>query len=262
MLRAQQTMLYREFKPGARLQSWVAAYWHFRVSRNVEGPLLHTIPLTGAAMLGASMSDRWVAVTGPRTKPLQVPVRAGDEFWGAHFVPGAAEWLLGRVLRDAHVPAQAFAAPTWASAMLARLDHVRTLSSARKALDHSLGELTKAAPSLDPHVMACIGLIIASSGSLPIAEVATAVGLSERQLRRRFRATTSLSPKEFARVRRARAALVDAAHAALPRWCEIALDRGFADQAHLIAEFRRTLGTTPRSMMRHVRRIRHGRVLS
>ncbi len=262
MLQSQQTMLYREFKPGARLQSWVAAYWHFRVNTSAGAQILHTIPLTGAAMMAVGMSGGWIAVDGPRTRPLQVPVHAGDEFWGVHFVPGAAEWLLGRALRDAHVSAESFAAPSWISGTLARLEQVRTLSNARKALDLSLCELTKRTPHLDPHVLACIGLIIRSNGSLPISQIAAAIGLSERQLRRRFRATSGLTPKEFARVRRARAALVDAAHAPLPRWCEIALERGFADQAHLIAEFRRTLGTTPRSMMRHVRRIRHGRVLT
>lgn len=255
-------MFYREFRPGPRLQSWVASYWHFRVGENAGAQLLHTIPLTGAAMLGVALPGRSIAVTGPRTKPLQVPVRAGDEYWGVHFVPGAAEWLLGRTLRDAHVPAESFASPDWIRTTLERLYEARTLSHARKALDHSLRALSKRTPRLDSHVMTCIGLIIRSSGSLPISDVAATVGLSERQLRRRFRATTGLTPKEFARVRRTRAALTDAAHAPLPRWCEIAVERGFADQAHLIAEFRRTLGLTPRSMMRHVRSIRHGRVLS
>lgn len=262
MPQSQEMMLYREFKPGARFQSWVAAYWQFRVSTEAKGPLLHTIPLTGAAMLSVAMSPRSIALTGPRVAPLHVPVRPGDEFWGVHFVPGAAESLLGRALRDAHVPAEGFAGPKWIDATFARLGRARTLSDARKALDASLREWTPRAPRLDPHVMACIALIIRSQGSLPIPEIATAVGLSERQLRRRFSATTGLTPKEFARVRRARAALVDAALAAPPRWCEIAIERGFADQAHLIAEFRRTLGRTPQSMMQHVQRIRHGRVLT
>lgn len=255
-------MLYREFEPGRRVQSWVAAYWHFRVSTSADAPLLHTIPLTGAAMLAVSKSGRWIAVTGPRTSPLQVPVQAGDEFWGAHFIPGAAEKLLGRSLRDSHMPAELFAPPSWIDATLLRFDQVRTLLSARKALDTCLCELTPETPVIDPHVLTCITLIVRSCGALPISEIAAAVGLSERQLLRRFRATTGLTPKEFARVRRARAALVDAAQAVLPRWCEIALERGFADQAHLIAEFQRTLGASPRSIIRHVRRIRHGRVLS
>lgn len=255
-------MLYREFKPGARFQAWVAAYWHFRVSENAGAQLLHTIPLTGAAMMAVAMSGRWIEVSGPRIAPLQVAVHPGDEFWGVHFVPGAAESLLDRTLRDTQVSADAFASPEWMSATLAGLDNVRTLSDARRALDGSLSDLARCAPALDPQVMACVSLIIRSRGALPIAKIARAVGLSERQLRRRFRAMTGLTPKEYARVRRTRAALVDAVHASLPSWCEIALERGFTDQAHLIGEFRRTLGRTPRSMMQHVRRIRHGRVLT
>lgn len=262
MLRAQQPMLYREFEPGPRVQSWVASYWHFRVNKTSETPLLHTIPLTGAAMFAVCVSGHWAAISGPRTLPLQVPVQAGDEFWGAHFVPGAAEQLMGRGLRDAHLPAEQFAPSSWIASTLARFEHIKTLPAARKALDCSLRELAMVPPVLDPQVLTSVGLIVRSHGALPISEVAAAVGLSERQLLRRFRATTGLTPKEFARVRRTRAALVDAARTVTPRWCEIALERGFADQAHLITEFRRTLGTTPRSIIRHVRRIRHGRVLS
>src|SRR5690606_27844682 len=98
-----------------------------------------------------------------------------------------------------------------------------------QALDRSLSDLARRAPALDPQVMACIGLIIRSRGAVPISKIAATVGLSERQLRRRFRSMTGLTPKEYARVRRTRAALVDAAHTSLPRWCEIALERGFTD---------------------------------
>src|SRR5690606_9248920 len=121
MASSREAMLYRELKPGARLQSWVAAYWHFRVSSKAEAPLLHTVPLTGAAMMAVAMSERRIALTRPRVAPLHVLVHPGEEFWGVHFVPGAAESPLARELRDAYMPAESFAAPKWSVATFAGL---------------------------------------------------------------------------------------------------------------------------------------------
>jgi AraC-like DNA-binding protein len=81
----------------------------------------------------------------------------------------------------------------------------------------------------------------------PIAEQARAAGLSERQFRRRFAAEWGASPKLWQRLAR-----VDAMLAALhPRSWEPAQGGDpavrFADEPHLIREFRRLTGFTPRA---------------
>jgi AraC-like DNA-binding protein len=261
--RSRQTMVYREFKPGKVLRPYVVAYWSFHVAPDA-GEILHSIPLTGATTLSVSASAGRIVLVGPRTRPMQVIVRAKDEFWGVHFVPGAIEALLsmsGGSLRDVRADAAELAGRGWVSQTLAGLRRARGLGQVRQLLDRQLSMLVRSASRLDSAVMRCVSLIMSSEGALPIARLAAEVGLSERQLRRRFRAATGLTPKEFARVRRVRAAAVDAVYAHTVHWGGIAADCGYADQSHLSGEFRRTLGLTPASFGRHARRIKHVRVV-
>jgi AraC-like DNA-binding protein len=81
------------------------------------------------------------------------------------------------------------------------------------------------------------------AGNAPIAAVAGEVGWSARYLTDRFRAEVGLRPKEAARVARfdrARRALRPTA-----RMADIAAGHGFADQSHLVREFRAFAGCTP-----------------
>jgi transcriptional regulator GlxA family with amidase domain len=77
----------------------------------------------------------------------------------------------------------------------------------------------------------------------PIPALAAAVGLGERQLRRRFAAAVGYGPKTFARVARFRRALalVRARHPA----AAVAFAASYADQAHMTREMRALAGATP-----------------
>lgn len=81
--------------------------------------------------------------------------------------------------------------------------------------------------------------------NLAIPALAAGLGLSARQLERRFRAHVGLPPKAFARVARFDRAvrrLGDGTPLAL-----LALDCGYADQAHFSHEFRSLAGMAPRA---------------
>lgn len=80
-------------------------------------------------------------------------------------------------------------------------------------------------------------------GDVPVAAVAEEVGWSGRHLTGRFRAEVGLRPKEAARVARfdrARRALRPAT-----RLADIAAGHGYADQSHLVRDFRAFAGCTP-----------------
>jgi AraC-like DNA-binding protein len=79
-----------------------------------------------------------------------------------------------------------------------------------------------------------------------VAGVAAQLGLRPGTFVRRFRAATGLAPKRFARVQRLQR-VVAAASAARgrPDWAQIAAEHGYADQAHLIHDFRDLTGLTP-----------------
>jgi AraC-like DNA-binding protein len=70
-------------------------------------------------------------------------------------------------------------------------------------------------------------------------------GFSGRQLERNFARHLGVSPKAFARVVRFQAVAAAAARLNQPDWARLAADFGFADQPHLIREFKSFSGVTP-----------------
>jgi AraC-like DNA-binding protein len=75
-----------------------------------------------------------------------------------------------------------------------------------------------------------------------VAETAARLRVSERQLRKVFSETLGLSPKQYARLARIRAAADRAGRTPLAR---LALETGYYDQAHLTTEFRALMGVPP-----------------
>ncbi|MCP2338197.1 helix-turn-helix domain-containing protein [Actinomadura rupiterrae] len=86
-----------------------------------------------------------------------------------------------------------------------------------------------------------MGPVVAGLASgASVRDVADAVGLGERQLRRRALASFGYGPKVLQRVLRFQQAL-RAARAGAPL-AETALDAGYADQAHMSHEVRELAG--------------------
>jgi AraC-like DNA-binding protein len=85
--------------------------------------------------------------------------------------------------------------------------------------------------------------------NLRVAHVAGELGVTERHLRRTFIESVGLRPKEFARMARLQKAVRGARNGS--DWADIAVDAGYYDQAHLIAEFRDLLGITPGEFIAH-----------
>jgi AraC-like DNA-binding protein len=110
------------------------------------------------------------------------------------------------------------------------------------AVDAVLRRLLRAArPAAAPEIAYACRRLLAGAG--PVAAVAADVGWSGRYLTDRFRAEVGLRPKEAARVAR-----FDRARRALRptvRLADVAAGHGFADQSHLVREFRALAGCTP-----------------
>lgn len=243
-------MRYEEFSPPADLAPWVAAFWSFEVAPGA-GEMQHPIPLTGGAILAIRPGEEPV-LTGPRVQPLIVPVQGGDVHLGVHLLPGAAGALLCRpvaALRDHIGPARFVLDPDWCAGFTATANPAEHLIESVRAL-------ASAASEPDPVVMAAVRTLLATGGAEPIARLSFASGLSARQFRRRFTEAVGLSPKELARLRRIRA-VAAAAVMEGGSWAEAAAEHGFADQAHLVREFRSLLGRAPRAFQSHAQRIVH-----
>jgi AraC-like DNA-binding protein len=92
---------------------------------------------------------------------------------------------------------------------------------------------------------AAIGALMLARGQTPVNQIAAQIGCSPRQLERECRAHAGLSPKALARVIRFQNLLRLAGESALRHWSRVALDSGYADQSHMVREFRDLAGQSP-----------------
>lgn len=98
------------------------------------------------------------------------------------------------------------------------------------------------APS--PEVVWAFGRIAETGGRARVAAIAEKIGWSRKHLARRFTDDVGLGPKSVSRIVRLNRA-IEAARAGECDWAGIAADCGYADQAHLVREFRELAGRSP-----------------
>jgi AraC-like DNA-binding protein len=81
-----------------------------------------------------------------------------------------------------------------------------------------------------------------------VEAVARAAGVSRQHLSREFRERIGIGPKLYSRLARFQGGLVYAGCRARVDWAQVAVDMGYADQSHMIAEFRQFTGLTPNAL--------------
>ncbi len=95
----------------------------------------------------------------------------------------------------------------------------------------------------DPLVTRALAMLDAAAENVNVSAAARALGLSERQLERRFLAQVGITPKRFAMLRRFERVAAQARTA--PSLTVAALEAGYYDQSHFIRDFRRFAGAAP-----------------
>ena len=93
-------------------------------------------------------------------------------------------------------------------------------------------------------VVARAARLLAADDAPPVERVAAELGLSRRQLARRFRDATGTTARDWIRIARFHRACARAS-AAPARLATIAADAGYADQPHLDRDFRALVGAPP-----------------
>ncbi len=88
------------------------------------------------------------------------------------------------------------------------------------------------------------------AGRLTVKELAGAAGISRQHLARLFREWVGVSPKTYCRLARFQSALRFAGVCRSVDWACAASEMGYADQSHMIAEFRRFSSLTPEMLSR------------
>lgn len=226
-------MPYAELAPSEALRPWVECFWT-RTDSAPTGP--HRVLPDGCADLVFDLTSGESIVVGTMTRPLLLPPGASQSFVGVRFHPGRAAAFLRLPLAeitDARVPL----GDLWKgwSGDVERPDFIA-------ALEAEL--LRRLDPERDRRVDQAVRRIVEHAGNIRIDPLAREIGISRQHLARQFLHHVGLSPKTFARVMRFRK-LTESLDAREIDWSDVAIEHGFYDQSHLIAEFRELAGTTP-----------------
>ncbi|MDW5595199.1 helix-turn-helix domain-containing protein [Conexibacter stalactiti] len=263
---------YQELAPPRELRDLLVCRWRQQV---VADRAQRVVP-DGCVDL-VWRAGRELIVAGPATRATIAALPAGSTTVGVRFAPGAGAGLAGfplGELRDENVPL----AQVWGEEAAARLEEAladaATAATQIELLEQAVVGRRALVPPADALVLAAVAAVGGSAGlggagrlggarrgggawnghEPRVRELSDALGIGERQLLRRFRAAVGYGPKTLARVLRFQrflaAAWTDPAAATGGGLARLALDAGYADQAHLSRDCRELAGLPPRRLLR------------
>ena len=128
-----------------------------------------------------------------------------------------------------------------------RIQTAPTSEQRARLLDAFLLDRGARGPQPSPEISEAWDLLVRSDGTSTIRAIARHVGWSHKHLITRFKQQVGVTPRLAARLLRLARVwrFIDSEHS----WARIAAESGYADQAHLVREFRTFTGTTPGALI-------------
>jgi AraC-like DNA-binding protein len=235
---------YRELPPPRDLGEHLLCRW---VLRPGPGHGERDVVLPDGCMDLIWRPGHGAVVAGPDTGPAPDTRRPGATVVGVRFHPGTGAALVGLPadeLRDLRVPLT----EVWGDRgrrIDERLDAAGSSRERLELIERELRRRAGAAGRADRLVAGAV-MLLRRPEPPPVARLATELGISERQLHRRFRTAVGYGPKTLARVLRFQR-MLGLARAGVRRGdlARLALAAGYADQAHMTVECTRLAGASP-----------------
>jgi AraC-like DNA-binding protein len=236
---------YREWTAPPDLARHVVCTWAGRFGDAGERYVDRVLP---DGCIDVVWTEGHLIVAGPDTRCVPLPPRPGARFVGIRFRTGFAPAVLG-VSASALCDTQASLADVIGSRAARVGDDLDRAPTPRAAGDVLAGAVRRWLPdarSPDPLVEAAVAIIRSTESARPVGALARQLGVSERQLHRRFLAAVGYGPKLLHRIQRFRRFLrLGAAGAANGDIARLALDAGYADHAHLAHDCHQLAGLPP-----------------
>jgi len=241
---------YTEYLPPPHLRAAVACTWVARSGDSAAPSPVVVDACSDVVVIG----DAEPHVAGPATRTHVVTLRPRTTVVGIRFRPGAARAVFGcdaPELRDAD-PALRAVCGRSASALVDELSATRDVDARRAALERWASGRLDARLDRDELALRAAHALVADA-DLTVAALGDALGWSARRLHREITATCGYGPKLLQRIVRLQRALRLARRRAMtnrrPTLAMLALDAGYADQAHMTRDFRDLTGFTPRELL-------------
>jgi AraC-like DNA-binding protein len=234
---------YQEFAPSPPLHALVACRWLREPPQDDRSDTTLILP---DGCVDLIWREGTLLVVGLDSAARQSPVTPGAAIAGIRLRPGVAGAVFrmpASELLDVQVPLQEIVGPSaaqFSERLAAAPGH-----DAEHLLLEGLVAAAIADQSPDPLVLAATRRL-GFPGSR-IDELAEALGISERQLRRRFHQSVGYGPKTLDRILRFRRLVSQAREVADGEadLARLAADLGYADQAHMTRDCVRLTGMPP-----------------
>ena len=201
------------------------------------------------------INDETPMVIGPWTEPFVARLAAGTMIIGARCRPGHARSLLGlpaSALLNQSVTLRAVCGGV-ASTAFERIAEERTIAARKSAMERALLSRLSRSDPVDEVTRAAVRWL-SDHPHGRIQQLSQWIGVSSRQLQRRFTSTVGYGPKMFQSVLRFQRLLNLAGSTSAPRsLAQSSADAGYADQAHMTREVRRFSGTPPTVLLQSAR---------
>lgn len=270
---------YREFLPCKALQADVYVFFSFVPGATLarpHRPLLREIAFGDAPLCAPQFADghvsfafelgqtcdgdgRWYVdsgalrgtVIGPmsavgRTEGGDLPGTVGAFFRPARVAPFLRLAISDLTDRTVAIDDVWGTAASRLATELCDLDEAARIDRLESVLLKRFARGRRRAGTLDVDGLAAS--VIRRQGRLTVDAMARAAGVSRQHLSREFRERIGIPPKLYTRLVRFQSGMVYAGSRARVDWARAAIDIGYADQSHMIAEFRQFTGLTPQML--------------
>jgi AraC-like DNA-binding protein len=202
---------------------------------------------------GRARAQPRALVVGPAARFLLIQPPSHVSSFGIRLRPGGARMLFPmplHVIARRAVPLDDLLGAA-GDRLVERLGNAAGAQARVRAAETAmLDHLRRLRPRPGSGIRPMLRAILGARGRLPVAEVARQAGISTRQVERRFLDDVGLGAKSFSRIVRFQSVLDAAGRQEPIEWAGVASESGYADQAHLIREFREFSGETPRTLQR------------
>lgn len=270
---------YREFLPCRALQDQIYAFFSFVPDPLVtpaRRPLLREIAFWDATFCSPQFADGHVSIafdlgrtcdaggcwndapsaprgtiTGPMTSVGRTEGSDRPEMLGVYFKAAGANAFVPVAMSELTDTAVAVndvwgTAGARLAANLCEMDEADRIDHLESVLLTQLAHDRRLTTSVDVQRLAKD--ILRHRGRVTVEAMAHAAGVSRQHLTREFRERIGIAPKLYSRLARFQSGLTCAGAHSRIDWAGAAADMGYADQSHMIAEFRQFSGLTPQAL--------------
>ncbi len=257
---------YKEYKPDHTLKSIIKCYWLVENSEKPHITVEQKIIPDNYIDIIYNFGDRYLLetdneeiivpqsfVVGMMSKPVKIKINSKVKIFGIRLNPGYAYSLFRLNLHELSDTRIEVTALRKEIAVL--INSICEKHNNIEGLINSMNEMFRNLRKnwfIDHEAIAIVSLIERNMGGRTISEIAQSLGISKRQIERKFNKYIGLSPKIFSRITRFQQTVKQINSHFDQDFATIPYHTGFYDQSHFIKDFKRFSGDTPAYYLRSI----------